>query len=92
MYGIKVNFVDESYTSSCSFLDYEEVNEYNANKARRVQRDLFVSDAGIELHADLNGAGNTLAKNKGVIYDRKNILNGTYRISLYKNKRGKATK
>ena len=92
IYGIKVNFVDESYTSSCSFLDYEKVNEYNANKARRVQRDLFITDTGIELHADLNGAGNTLAKNKGVIYDRKNILNGTYRISLYKNKRGKAAR
>jgi len=87
--GIKVLFLSEAYTSQCSFLDYERICPENANKARRVERGLFISNNGIKIHADLNGAGNTLSAHRPILYDRNAILRKPYVINLTKCNKGK---
>lgn len=54
--GIAIILTEESYTSGTSFIDQEEPVKENYNKSRRKYRGLFVSDNGIEINADLNGA------------------------------------
>lgn len=61
-YGIAVVTTEESYTSGTSFIDNEEPVKENYNKSRRVHRGLFVSDSGITINADLNGAYQILKK------------------------------
>lgn len=60
--GIKVITNEESYTSGCSFLDGEEIGKETYNKNRRVYRGLFVSNKGIKINADCNGAYNIIRK------------------------------
>jgi len=60
--GIRVEPIEESYTSKCSFLD----NEFPANqtnyKGKRVHRGLFRSATGLWINADVNAAYNILLK------------------------------
>lgn len=60
--GIKVITTEESYTSGCSFLDGEGIGKETYNKNRRVYRGLFVSNKGIKINADCNGAYNIIRK------------------------------
>ncbi len=60
--GINVILTEESYTSGTSFLDDEEPIKANYNKSRRVHRGLFVSNDGIKINADVNGAYQILRK------------------------------
>ena len=55
-YGIIFIETEESYTSGTSFLDGELPIKENYNKRRRKKRGLFVSNDGIKINADLNGA------------------------------------
>ena len=68
--GITVILTEESYTSGTSFLDGETPKKANYNKARRVQRGLFVSNTGIAINADLNGAYQILKKVVSIKWDR----------------------
>lgn len=60
--GINVVLTEESYTSGTSFLDGEEPVKANYNKSRRIKRGLFVSNNGIRINADVNGAYQILKK------------------------------
>ena len=60
--GINVIVTEESYTSGTSFLDKEEPTKENYNKKRRIERGLFVSDKGIRINADVNGAYQIMKK------------------------------
>ena len=60
--GIAVMLTEESYTSGTSFIDNEEPVKENYNKARRIYRGLFLSNKGIKINADLNGAYQILKK------------------------------
>ena len=60
--GLNVILTEESYTSGTSFLDEEEPVKANYNKSRRVKRGLFVSDKGIRITADVNGAYQIMKK------------------------------
>ena len=60
--GINVILTEESYTSGTSFLDEESPIKSNYNKKRRVHRGLFVSNAGIKINADVNGAYQIMKK------------------------------
>ena len=60
--GIAVILTEESYTSGTSFIDNELPTKENYNKARRIYRGLFVSNKGIKINADLNGAYQILKK------------------------------
>ena len=60
--GINVILTEESYTSGTSFLDDELPVKVNYNKKRRVSRGLFISNKGIKINADVNGAYQILRK------------------------------
>lgn len=60
--GIAVITTEESYTSGTSFIDNEEPKKEFYNKKRRVNRGLFVSNSGIQINADLNGAYQIIKK------------------------------
>ena len=68
-YGITVTKTEESYTSTASFLDNDEIPVYKAGahqkysfSGKRTKRGLYRSAEGILINADLNGAANILRK------------------------------
>ena len=73
-YGIVVILTEESYTSGTSFVDNEEPVKENYNKARRVYRGLFVTNQGVQINADLNGAYQILTKAFPIKWDRGCVL------------------
>ena len=60
--GLNVVLTEESYTSGTSFLDGEMPVKSSYNKSRRVHRGLFISNNGIRINADVNGAYQILKK------------------------------
>lgn len=62
--GIKVVFLNESYTSKCSFYDLEKICKHkeNAYAGTRIHRGLFKTKDGILINADVNGAYNILRR------------------------------
>jgi putative transposase len=60
--GIQVMVSEESYTSTCSFLDLEPVGKHEVYAGKRVKRGLFRASDGRCLNADINGAYNILRK------------------------------
>ena len=72
--GIAVMLTEESYTSGTSFIDNEPPTKENYNKARRIHRGLFVSNSGIKINADLNGAYQILRKAVPIKWDRGCVL------------------
>lgn len=60
--GLNVIITEESYTSGTSFLDGEEPTKANYNKSRRVKRGLFISNNGIKINSDVNGAYQIMKK------------------------------
>ena len=68
--GIAVILTEERYTSGTSFLDGEAPIKANYNKGRRVHRGLFISNTGIPINADLNGAYQILKKVVPIKWDR----------------------
>lgn len=59
--GIGVILQEESYTSSVSAVDLEEVSKVYADKSRRIERGLFKTSYGY-MNADINGSLNILRK------------------------------
>ena len=70
MIGINLVTQEESYTSKCDSLAFEEVKHHEKYKGNRVKRGLFLSSIGKVLNADINGALNILRK-----YLIKNAIN-----------------
>lgn len=62
---IKFQLVDEAYTSKCSFLDEEEIENQDEYKGSRVKRGLFQSNNGTRINADVNAAANIARKATG---------------------------
>lgn len=60
--GLNVILTEESYTSGTSFLDEEKPTKTNYDKTRRVERGLFISNQGIKINADVNGAYQIMKK------------------------------
>ena len=65
--GVKVIINEESYTSKASFLDLDNIPEYQKGaervfSGRRVARGLYKASNGRLINADLNGAYNILRK------------------------------
>ena len=68
--GIKLVQQEESYTSKCDSLAFEEVKRHDTYKGSRIKRSLFLSSIDKVLNADINGALNILRK-----YLIKNAIN-----------------
>ncbi|MCC3451784.1 MAG: transposase, partial [Microcoleus sp. PH2017_39_LGB_O_B] len=60
--GIKVVITEESYTSKCSFLDFEPMSKQQRYKGRRIKRGLFRASDGQLINADMNGSLNIIRK------------------------------
>lgn len=72
--GIKVTVTEESYSSKCSFLDFEPIQKQANYVGKRVKRGLFRASNGRKYNADLNGSLNILRKVVGdSVFDGKPI-------------------
>jgi putative transposase len=60
--GITVIITEESYTSKCSFIDFEKLEHHENYLGKRKYRGLFVSAEKIKINADCNGSGNIIRK------------------------------
>jgi len=60
--GIRVVMTKESYTSKCSFLDFEPIGKHEVYAGKRVKRGLFRSATGKRYNADVNGSYNIIRK------------------------------
>lgn len=60
--GIQVLITEESYTSKCSFLDWEQIKKHEHYAGKRVKRGLFRSSTGKCFNADVNGSYNIIRK------------------------------
>lgn len=60
--GIDVIITEESYTSKCSFIDFEPMEKKESYLGKRKHRGLFISSQGIKINADCNGSGNIIRK------------------------------
>ena len=60
--GISVIITEESYTSKCSFIDFEKIKRHKIFSGKREKRGLFISKGGKKINADLNGSLNILRK------------------------------
>ena len=61
-HNIKVIIQDESYTSKCSFLDNETIEEHETYLGKRIKRGIFKSYNGTLIHADLQASYNIIKK------------------------------
>jgi putative transposase len=60
--GIRVICQEESYTSKCSFLDMEAIEQHDVYAGKRIKRGLFRAADGTLINADCNGAYNHIRK------------------------------
>ena len=77
--GIKYIENEEAYTSGTSFLDGEEPCKNNYNKERRIYRGLFISNKGVEINADVNGAYQIMKK----VFPDVKFINGIEGVGLH---------
>ncbi|WQJ53269.1 MAG: transposase [Wendovervirus sonii] len=64
--GIKVEIVEESYTSKVDHLALETLEHHDKYLGSRIKRGLFKSSVGITLNADINGAIGILRKGNAI--------------------------
>lgn len=70
---VGINFVEheESYTSKCDALAFEEIGKHDVYFGKRIKRGLFQSSVGKLINADQNGALNIMRKVVGDSYVRR---------------------
>jgi len=71
---LSVEVVEESYTSKCDHLAFEEMKHHDAYAGKRAKRGLFKSSVGKDLNADINGAIGILRKGKAVTDEQLLLL------------------
>lgn len=62
MSGIRFICNEESYTSKCDALAFEQIGRHESYLGKRIKRGLFRSSVGKLINADVNGAVNILRK------------------------------
>ena len=80
--GINVILTEESYTSKCSFLDGETLEEHDNYLGKRIKRGLFKSAKGKLINADLNGSLNILKKVVGEFEYPIEVCSAPLRVTL----------
>ena len=80
--GINVILTEESYTSKCSFLDGESLEEHENYLGKRIKRGLFKSAKGKLINADLNGSLNILKKVVGEFEYPIEVCSTPLRVTL----------
>ena len=76
--GIQVAYVEESYTSKCSFFDQETLEHHKSYLGRRKYRGLFIDSKGNRWNADVNGAMNIARK----FFERQEAWNDRFWFDL----------
>ncbi len=77
--GIDVILEKESYTSKCSFLDNESIQNHKTYAGKRINRGLFRSKRGIIINADVNAGYNIIKK----VIPNAVLVDGIEGIGLY---------
>ncbi|MEG4962999.1 MULTISPECIES: transposase [unclassified Microcoleus] len=86
--GIKVVLVEESYTSKCSALDWEPIQQHSDYIGSRVKRGLFRTQTGRFINADVNGSLNIGRKAVGdgfIPNSIKGFVVNPVRLKAYKH-------
>jgi len=75
---IGIDFVEheESYTSKCDALAFEQIGKHEQYAGKRIRRGLFRSSTGRLINADQNGALNIMRKVVGDSYVREIVDSG----------------
>lgn len=76
MIGIAVIEHEESYTSKCDALSFENICKHDNYNGKRIKRGLFQSSVGKLINADVNGSLNIMRKVVGDSYISKIIDSG----------------
>ncbi|WML52169.1 transposase [Neobacillus sp. PS3-12] len=91
--GIRFVKQEESYTSKASFLDRDAIPIWSKDdktnyhfSGKRITRGLYQSKAGQCIHADINGALNTLRKSGVVELDEKLHVKTPFLLEVQKRK------
>jgi len=83
--------VEESYTSKTSFIDNEELSEYNPVKTKTTKDtknqllgsrkdQIFITKNGVRLHADINGSFNIVRKVLKLFIYQKQMVSLSYNL------------
>ena len=76
MMGIDFVEHEESYTSKCDALAFEQIGKHEEYAGKRIRRGLFRSSTGRLINADQNGALNIMRKVVGDSYVREIVDSG----------------
>jgi putative transposase len=60
--GIKIELIEESYTSKCDYLANELIQKHDIYLGQRIKTGLFQSSLGKVINADVNSAANIMKK------------------------------
>lgn len=60
--NIKLDVIEESYTSKCSFVDNEAICKHETYQGKRIKRGMFKTSSGMLINSDVNGSFNILKK------------------------------
>ena len=77
--GINVLKINESYTSKCSFIDFEQIQHHDDYVGSRIKRGLFRSKNKRLINADLNGSLNIMRK---VVGERAFLVDGKVKYPI----------
>ena len=72
--GLKVNIVEESYTSKIDHLVFEDMKHQKDYLGKRIKRGLYKSSCGKLLNADINGSIGILRKGNAITDDQILVL------------------
>lgn len=81
-FGPRIIEREESYTSKCDALSYEEICKHKTYSGKRVKRGLFKSKTGRIINADINGAINILRKSLPNLRIREKYIYNPITINL----------
>ncbi len=87
--GIKVEIIQEAYTSKCSALDLEPIQKHEKYLGKRVKRGLFRTQKGLKINADVNGSLNIarIVAGDEIITDSvRSSVSMPNKITFYKQK------
>ena len=81
-----VILTEESYTSKCDSLSFEDLCKHENYLGKRINRGLFVSSTSKKINADLNGAINIMRKQIKLDKIEGSNLCNPKRIKIYSMK------
>lgn len=72
LHNIEIEFKEESYTSKCSCYDMEKICKHDNYVGKRLKQNVFKTQSGKSIHADVNGAYNIIRKHNSDVFNNIN--------------------